>query len=137
MSSTKYSANEIKDFYWEYKFSHGYTKDVFLSKEENKQRLRNKKKDGICFQYYFNNIFPQENKNVKKYGIRFSNDFIKKDENGQKFIYVNDVWEPIMEPYSAQVRIDTPIGIFYEGDPNKISPEVEMLYLSDLKEEKI
>ena len=44
MNSTKYSAKEIKDFYWDYKFSHGYAKDIFLSKEENKQRLINKKR---------------------------------------------------------------------------------------------
>ena len=67
MSSTKYSAKEIKDFYWYYKLSHGYAKDIFLSDEENKQRLRKKKKDGICFDYYFNNIFPQEKKNEKIY----------------------------------------------------------------------
>ena len=44
MKSTTYSAKLIKDFYWGYKFTHGYTKDVFLSDEENKQRLRNKKR---------------------------------------------------------------------------------------------
>ena len=65
MNSKKYSAKEIKDIYWEYKYSHGYAKSIFLSKEENKQRLRNKKKDGICFEYYYKNIFPQKNKNEK------------------------------------------------------------------------
>ena len=41
MNSTKYSETEIKDFYWDYKFSHGYSKDIFPSDEENNQRLRN------------------------------------------------------------------------------------------------
>ena len=43
MKSAKYSTKQIKEFYWNYKFTHGCTKDVFLSDEENKKRLRNKK----------------------------------------------------------------------------------------------
>ena len=54
----------------------------------------------------------------------------------EKIIYTNDGGEPIMELYSDEVEIDTPVGTFYERDSNKINPEVQMLYLADLKEGK-
>ena len=46
MNSTKYSAKQILDFYIAYLFSHNYSEGIFLSEKENKERKRNKKKDG-------------------------------------------------------------------------------------------
>ena len=87
IKSTKYSAKQIALFYHDYLFSHNYSKDIFLSDEENKKRKRNKKRDGICFDYYYKNICPQENKNEGIYGLRFSNDMIYQDEEGREYIF--------------------------------------------------
>ena len=114
MPTTKYSANEIKEFYRDYLFSHNYSKDVFLSKKENRQRRINKKKNGINFEFYLKKIFPQENLNQKMFGKRFSNDLIYQDEEG-KYIFVNDGREPIIE-----------------DEETKFNPEFGRLYLFDL-----
>ena len=116
MNSTKYSAKQILDFYIASLFSHNYSKDIFLSEEENKERKRNKKKDGINFEYYCKNIFSEENKNESIYGLRFSNNMINKDEEGRKYVFINDRWDVIMQI-----------------DETEDNPEFSRMDLTDLK----
>ena len=49
------------------------------------------------------------------FGLRFSNDLIYKDEEGIKYVFVNDGGEPIMET-----------------DETKYDPEFSRIYLEDL-----
>ena len=116
MNSTKYSAKQILDFYIASLLSHNYSKDIFLSEEENKERKRNKKKDGINFEYYCKNIFSEENKNDSIYGLRFSNNMINKDEEGRKYVFINDGWDVIMQI-----------------DETEDNPEFSRMDLTDLK----
>ena len=115
-----HSEDAIRRFYYDYCHPEDYNLEAIWKKnlgdkKEIKKKMRNlvKNKDRLTlstFKYYVENILEKEEEYVKLFGLRFTEEDIHKDEEGEKYIsskgYFSEPNFDFGNPYIEQAQRD-------------------------------